>query len=104
MNRLVKGPILSLKKIIPGVCTRNQCVIILSLIKINPAVKTWNSICNRWYRTPDLSGEAQFSAACACVYNQEKMSTFIHTAEYILSLETFLCKSNFPYLSETFKP
>ena len=70
-------------------------MIILSLIKINPAVKTWNSICNGWYRTPDLSGEAQFSAACACVDNQEKMSPFHSYSRIYLVSRNFLVQKQF---------
>ena len=31
---------------------------------IDSAVKTWNSICNKWYRTPNLTRTAPFSNMC----------------------------------------
>ena len=62
---LVKGPILSVKKFSEyqePKCNNPKTSILL--------LKSWNSVCNRQYRTPDLTGGAPF-LTCACVYNQE---------------------------------
>ena len=61
-------------------------------------LKPWKSICNRWYRTQNLTGGAPFSNMCLYLQSEEDISLwFINIAVYTLKIETFLCKN----MSET---
>ena len=64
----LKGPIPSPKiKIGPGTKNDNSYKSILF-------VKPWNSIGNRWCRTPTLSGGAPLSIMCPCLQSKRDVS------------------------------
>ena len=57
-------------------------------------LKPWNSICNRRYCTPDLSGGAPCFNMCLYLQSGEDVPPYLYIQIY-LKIETFLCRNMF---------